>query len=152
MSAVKRHCESESELVLSPRLPGRVPYGLPSCLDGEELESVGRRESQSSTSERDESLRTPLATPLHAARSSNANQEEEPENLVFATPPEENKSFGTLTNNPAADKEDANGNFLGPLDELAASPNYSTNVRSPAGATLSSLRDRRPPKEPYPHP
>ena len=103
-----------------------------------ELASVGRRESQSSTSERGEGLRTPPTTPVHAARSSDASQEEEPEDLVFATPPEENKSFGTLTNNPAADKEDANGNVLGPLEELAASLSHSTNVSSPAGATLSS--------------
>ena len=135
---MKWHCGSASELALDPRLPGRMPYGLPSCLDGEELESVGKRESQSSTSERDEGLRTPPTTPVHAAHSSNASQEEEPEDLVFATPPEENKSFGTLTNSPAADKEDASGNFLGPLDELAASPNHSTPVKSPAGATLSS--------------
>ncbi len=136
--AVKRHCGSVSELALDPRLPGRMPYGLPSRLDGEELASVGRRESQSSMSERGEGLRTPPTTPVHAAHSSNASQEEEPEDLVFATPPEENKSFGTLTTNPAADKEGPNGNFLGPLDELAASPSHSTNVSSPAGATLSS--------------
>ncbi len=138
VSAVKWHCGSESELVLSPRLPGRMPYGLPSCLDGEGQESVGRRESQSSTSERDEGPRTPPTTPMRAALSSNASQEEELKDLVFAMPTEENKSFGTLTDSPAADKEDANGNFLGPLDELAASPNHPTTVGSPAGATLSS--------------
>ncbi len=135
---MKRHCGSASELVPDPRLPGRMPYGLPSCLKRQEPEKVGRRESQSSTFERDEGPRTPPTTPMHAVLSSNASQEEEPQDLVFATPPEENKSFGTLTNSLAADKEDANGNFLGTLDELAASPNRSTTVRSPAGATLSS--------------
>ena len=115
-----------------------MPYGLPSRLDGEELESVGRRESQSSTSERSEGLRTPPATPVHTARSLNASPGEEPEDLVFATPLEENKSSGTLTNHPAADKEDANGNFLGPLNESAVSPPHSANDRIPAGTTPSS--------------
>ncbi len=32
---VKRHCGSVPELALDPRLPGRMPYGLPSHLDGE---------------------------------------------------------------------------------------------------------------------
>ncbi len=137
VSAVKRHCGSESELVLSPRLPGRMPYGLRSCLDGKGLESVGKMESRSSMFERDEDPRTPPSTPTRAVLSSDASQEEEPEDLVFAMPPEENKSSGTLTNSPAADREDANGNFLGPLDELAASPSHSATVRSPAGATLS---------------
>ncbi len=136
--AVKRHCGSASELALDPRLSGRMPYGLPSCLDEGELGSVGRRESQYSMPERSEGLRTPPTTPVHAARSLNASPGEEPEDLVFATPPEENKSFGALTNNPAADKEDATGNFLGPLNELAASPHHPTNGRSPAGATQSS--------------
>ncbi len=94
--------------------------------------------SQSSMSERDKGPRTPPTTPVHAALSSNASQEGEPEDLVFATPPEENKSSGTPIDSPAAGKEDANGNFLGPLDELAASPNHPTTVRSPAGATPSS--------------
>ncbi len=92
--AVKRHCGSVSELALDPRLPGRMPYGLPSHLDGEELESVGRRESQSPTSEKSEGLRTPPTTPVHTARSLNASPGEEPEDLVFATPPEEDKSLG----------------------------------------------------------
>ncbi len=136
--AVKRHCRSSPELVPSPRLPGRMPYGLPSCLEGEEPERVGGRESQSSTSERDEGLRMPPTTPVHAARSLDVSQGEEPKDPIFATPPEENKSSGTLLNSPATGKEDADGNFLGPLDELAASPNHPTTIRSPAGATLSS--------------
>ena len=150
--AVKRYCGSASELVPDPWLPGRMPYGLPSRLDGEEPESVGRMESQSSTFVRDEDPRTPPATPTRAVLSSNASQEEEPEDLVFVTPPEENKSFGTLTNSSAADKEDANGNFLGPLDELAASPNHSTTVGSPAGAILSSPAGRETSEGAIPHP
>ncbi len=147
--AVKQHCGSSSELVPSSRLPGRMPYGLPSCLEGEEPERVGGRESQSSTSERDESLRTPPTTPVHAACSLDVSREEEPEDPIFATPPEENKSFGT--NSPAADKKkDPNGNLLGPLDELAASPNHSTTVGSPAGAILSSPAGRETSKETVP--
>ncbi len=131
-SAVKRHCGSASKLVPSPWLPGGMPYGLPSCLDGE------RRESKSSTSERDEDPRTPPTTPVHAARSLDVSQEEEPEDPVFATPPEENKSSGTPINHPAMGEEDANGNFLGLLDSLAASPDQMTTVRSPAETTPSS--------------
>ncbi len=109
--AVKRHCGSASELVTDPRLLGHMPYGLPSCLDGEEPESI-RMESQSSTFARDEDPRTRPATPTRAVLSSNTSQGEDPEDLVFATPPEENKSFGTLTNSPAADKGNANVDFL----------------------------------------
>ena len=57
--------------------------------------------------------------------------------MAFATPPEENKSSGTRSGSPAADKGDVNGNLLGSLDKLAASPNHSTIVGSPAGAMLS---------------
>ncbi len=131
--AVKRHCGSASELVPSPRLPGRMPYGLPSCLEGEEREKVGRRESQSLTSERDDGLSTPPTTPVHAARSLDVSQEEEAEDPIFATPPEENKSSGMPRNSPTTGKEDADGNFLGPLDKLAASLHHPTTVRSPAG-------------------
>ncbi len=127
-----------SELALDPRLPGRMPYGLLSRPDGEELESVGKRGSQASTSEESEGPKTPLTTPVHTARSLNASPEKEPEDLVFATPPEENKSVGTLANHPAADKEGANGNLLGPLNELAASPPYPVNDRGPAG-TIQTL-------------
>ncbi len=57
--AVKQHCRSTPELVPSPRLPGRMPYGLSPCLEREEPEKVGRRKSPSSASEGDEGLRTP---------------------------------------------------------------------------------------------
>ncbi len=67
-----------------------------------------------------------------------ASPEKEPEDLVFATPQEENKPVGTLANHPSADKEDANGNFLGPLNELVASPPYPVNDRGPAGTIQSS--------------
>ena len=136
--AVKRHCGSASELVPDPRLPGRMPYGLSSRLDEEEPKSVGRRESQSSTSERNEGLRTSPTTPMHAARALDVSQEEEPEDPIFATPPEENKSSRTPRNSPTMGREDVDGNFLGSLDELAASPNHSTIVGSPAGAIRSS--------------
>ena len=137
-SAVKRHCGSATELVSSPRLPGRMPYGLSSHLDEEEPESVGRRESQFSTSERDGGLRTPPTTPVRAARSLDASQEEEPEDPIFVTPPEENKSSGTILNSPAVGEEDASWNFLGLLNNLAASPDQPAIVRSPAGITPSS--------------
>ncbi len=100
---------------------------------GDEPESVGRRESQSSTSERDEDPRTPSTTPVHTALSSGASQEGETEDFIFATPLEENKSPGTPIGSPAKGKEDTNGNFLGPLDERAASPNYPATARSPTG-------------------
>ncbi len=144
---VKRHCGSASELVPDQRLPGRMPYGLSSRLDEEEPESVGRMERQSSTFVRAEDWRIPSATPTCAVLSSNASQDEDPEDLVFATPPEENKSFGTQSNSPAADKGDANGNLLGPLDELAASPSHSMIVGSPAGAILSSPAGQETPEE-----
>ena len=138
VSAVKWHCGSASELIPSSRLPERMPNGLPSHIDGEEPESVGRRESQSSASERDEGPRTPPTTPVHTALSPGASQEGEPEDLIFATLPEENKSSETPIDSPATGREDTNGNFLGPMDELAASPNHPAPVRSPAGATPPS--------------
>ncbi len=88
-------------------------------------------------SERDEDPRTPPTTPVHTALSLGVSQEGEPEDLIFATPPEENKSSGMPIDSPATGKEDANGNFLGPLDETAASPNHPAPTRSPAGATPS---------------
>ncbi len=115
-----------------------MPYGLSSHLDGEEPESVGKSESQSSTSERDECLRTPPTTPVRAAHSLDVSQEEEPEDPVFVTPPEGNKTSGTILNSPTVDEGDANGNFLGLLDNLAASPDQPATVRSTAGTTPSS--------------
>ncbi len=147
---VKRHCGSASELVPDPRLPGRMPYGLSSRLDEEEPESVGRRESQSSTSERGRGLRTPPTTPVHTARALDISQEEEPKDPVFAMPPEENKSSRTPRNSPTMGREDVDGNFLGSLDELAASSNHWTIVGSPAGAILSSLAGRETSKENVP--
>ncbi len=133
VSAVKWHCGSTSESVPSSRLPGRMPYGLPSRIDGEEPGIVGRRESLSSTSGRDEEPGTPPTTPVHTAHSSGASQEGEPEDLIFATPPEGNGPPGTPTDSPATGKEDTNGNFLEPLDELAIPPNKPVPAGSPAG-------------------
>ncbi len=94
---------------------------------------MGRRESQSLTSGRDEDPGTPPTTPVHTAHSSGASQEEEPEDLIFATPLEGNGPPGTPTDSPTTGKEDTNGNFLGPLDELAAPPNQPVPAGSPAG-------------------
>ncbi len=123
VSAVKRHCGSASESVPRSRLPGRMPYGLPSRMDGEEPGIVGRRESQSSTSGRDEEPGTPPTTPVHTAYSSGPSQEGEPEDLIFAMSPEGNGPPGMPTDSPATGKEDTNGKFLEPLDELAVPPN-----------------------------
>ncbi len=132
MSAVKRHCGSASETVPSSRLPGRMPYGLPARVDREEPGIVGRRDSQSSTSGRDENPETPPTTPGHTTHSSGASQEGEPEDLIFATPPEGNGPPRTPTDSPTTGKENTNGNFLGPLDELAAPPNRPVPAESPA--------------------
>ncbi len=135
---VKRHCGSMPELAPSPRLPGHKPYGLSPCLEKEEPGKVERRKSQSSTSEGDESLRTPPTTPVHVARSLSISQEEEPGDPVFATPPEENKAPEMPRNSPTTGMRDADGNLQGPLDKLAASPNHPAVVGSPAGTALSS--------------
>ncbi len=152
VSAVKWHCGSASGFVPSSRLPGRMPYGLPSRVDGEESGIMGRRDSQSSTSERDEAPGTPPTTPVHTAHSSGVSQEEEPGDFIFATPPEGNEPSGTPTDSPAKGKEDTNGNFLGPLDELAAPPNHPAPAGSSAGAKPSPPAgpealngDRQPP-------
>ncbi len=136
--AVKRHCGSTPELVPSSRLPGHMPYGLSPCLEKEEPEKVEKGKSQSSTSEGDESLWTPPTTPVHAARSLNVSQEEEPEDPVFATPPEENRAPEMPRNSPTTGTRDADRNFQGPLDKLAASPKNPAIVRSPAETALSS--------------
>ncbi len=133
VSAVKRHCGSASESVSSSRLPGCMPYGLPAHVDREEPGIIGRRDSQSLTSGRDENPETPPTTPGHTTHSSGVSQEGEPGDLIFAMPPEGNGPPRTPTDSPTTGKEDTNGNFLGPLDELAAPPNRPVPAESPTG-------------------
>ncbi len=99
-----------------------MPYSLPSRIHKEETEITGAGESQTSTSERDGDPETPPTTPEHTAYSPGSGQEEEPEDLIFATPPEGNRPSETTNDQLAEGEEDSNGNFLKPLDELAAPP------------------------------
>ena len=92
VSVVKRHCGSESESISGSRLPGRMPYGLPPHIDGEEPQAVGRKRSQTPTSEGSESPGALPTTPGHTAHSPGSSQEEGPEDLVFVTPPEEDRA------------------------------------------------------------
>ncbi len=133
VSVVKRHCGSASESISGSRLPGRMPYGPQSRIDGEEPGIMRRRENQSSTSGRDENPGTPPTTPEHTAHSLGLSQGEEPEDFIFATPPVGKGLSGMPTDSPSEGKEDTNGNFLGPLDELAAPPNQPAPA-GPAGA------------------
>ncbi len=134
VSAVKRHCGSASESIPGSRLPGRMPYGLPPRIDGEEPGIVEGEESRTSTSEGDGNPETLPTTPEHTARSPGLSQEEEPDDLVFTTPPEGDRPSGTPKDSPTKGEEDLNGNFLGPLDGLAAPPNQPATTGTPAGS------------------
>ncbi len=62
-----------------------MPYGPSSCIDREEPEIVGGEENQTSTLKSDEDPGTHPMTP-----------EEEPEDVLFVTPPEGDRPTGTV--------------------------------------------------------
>ncbi len=149
---VKQHCGSTSESVPSSWLPGRMPYGLLSRLDREEPEIVGGRESQTLTSKRDGDPETPPTAPDRTAHSLGLSQEEEPDDLIFTTPPEGDRSSGMTKDEPAKSEEDTNGNFLKQLDELTAPPDQPAPAEIPAGAEPPSATGPDAPTEDTPSP
>ncbi len=95
---------------------------------------------------------TPPTTPEHTAHSSGLSQEEEPEDLIFVTPPEGDRPSRTTKDEPAEGEEDTNGNFLEQLDELAAPPNQPAPVEIPAGAEPPPAAGPDAPTEDVPPP
>ncbi len=132
VSAVKRHCGSESESISSSRLPGRMPYGLPPRIDGEEPKVIGGEGSQTPTSEGNENPGTLPTTPEHTAHSPGSSQEEGPDDLVFVTPPEEDQPSRTRRGSLIKGEKETNEDFLELLDELTEPPNRPAPVGAPS--------------------
>ncbi len=154
VSAVKRHCGSESESISSSWLPGRMPYGLPPRINGEEPKVIGGGGSQTPTSEGNENPGTLLTTPEHTAHSPGLSQQEGPDDLVFVTPPEEDRPSGTLKNSLVKGEKETNEDFLELLDELTVPPNWPAPVGAPSetesplpAGSCDSTEDTPPPVE-----
>ena len=154
VSAVKRHCGSESESIPGSRLPGRMPYGLPAHIDGEEPKVVGGERSQTPTSEGNESPGALPATPEHTAHSPGLSQEEGPDDLVFVTPPEEDRPSETMRGGLAKSEKEANEEFLELMDELTEPPTRPAPVGAPSKTKSpppvgfgASIEDTSPPVE-----
>ena len=132
VSAVKRHCGSTSEYASSPQLPGRMPYGATSCTDERDPGAVGEGENQATMLQGDEGPETPPMTPEHMGDPQELNQGEEPEDLLFVTPPEGDRPSGTAGKKLAKAEGGMNGNFSKQSDELVASRSPLTPIETPA--------------------
>ncbi len=154
VSAVKRHCGSPSEDASSPRLPCRMPYGASSRAKEEGPGVVGEGENQAPMLQKDGDPRTPPMTPGNTGDPPELEQEEESEDLLFATPPEGDKSSGTAENELAKAGGDMNGDLLDPSDEneLVASRSELTPIETPLGPSRSCCWSLRCPSWALNHP
>ncbi len=82
---------------------------------------------------RDEDSGTPPTTPERTDHSSGLSQEEEPEDVLFVTPPEGDRPTGTVKDELTQGEGAMNGNFPEQLDELVAPQSQLTPVEMPAG-------------------
>ncbi len=139
MSVVKRYCGSASGYAPSPRLAGRMPYRAPSCTDGEGPEAVGERENQAPMLQRDGDPRTPPMTPECTGNSQGLNPGEEPEDLLFVTPPEGDRPSGTAGDELTKAEGDMNGNFSKQSEKLVASRSPLMPAETPAGTEPQPL-------------
>ncbi len=144
VSAVKQHCSSAFEHASSPRLPIRMTYGTSSRAEEDGPGAVGEGENQVPMLQKDEDPRTPPMTPENTGDPPESNQGEEPEDLLFVTPPEGDRPSGTVANELAKAEGDMNGNFSKPSDEteLVASQSKLTPAETPAET------EPQPPLEP----
>ncbi len=119
-----------------------MPYGAVSCIDEKEPKAVGEGEAQVPMLQRDEDPRTPPMTPEHTGNSPELSQGEEPEDLLFVTPPEEDRPSGTAGDEPTKAEGDMNRDFSEQTDELVASRSQLTPAETPAET------EPQPPVEP----
>ncbi len=120
-----------------PQLPITWSYALWFVIPCRWRETRSRRgggeENQTPMLKRDGDPGTPPTTLERTGYSQDLSQEEEPEDLLFVTPPEGDRPSGTAKDELTKAEGKMNGNFLEQLDELVASQSQLTPAETPAG-------------------
>ncbi len=83
--------------------------------------------------QRDVDLGTPPMTPERMDHSHGSSLEEEPEELLFVTPPEGDRQSGMARDELTKAEGNMDGNFPEQLNELVASRSQLTPAETPAG-------------------